>query len=201
MLEVIQEALEGKDQRVLLCPSARSGKTTCLILGLVWALYRWPTGAPQLLISSTQRHASNVAKKTIALFRASGGRLHPKSKSSQEWAPNWADGLTSQVVIIGRTTSALGLTASCLWLDDVVGSFEDASNPTFMRSTISRFGSDWLSRCTRRLDGSGSCLVNVASVWGPTSPHTYAAIQRSAMDGSSYHASTLKTPSQQGALP
>ena len=107
MLEVIQEALEGKDQRVLLCPSARSGKTTCLILGLVWALYRWPTGAPQLLISSTQRHASNVAKKTIALFRASGGRLHPKSKSSQEWAPNWADGLTSQVVIIGRTTSAL----------------------------------------------------------------------------------------------
>ena len=131
MLEVIQEALEGKDQRVLLCPSARSRQNDLPDLGprlgSVSMANRCATTADQLDPAACEQRG----QKDDRAVPGKRWSTASKSKSSQEWAPNWADGLTQPGGDHRQDNIRFRSHCELLWLDDVVGSFEDASNPHF----------------------------------------------------------------------
>ena len=150
--------MEGRSQRLMLVPAPRSGKSLLMSLGFVYSLLRFPD-RPQILISASQRLAVNHSKRILQIFKASGGKLHPQSRSAQEWTPGWANGKTQAV--IGRTTSCLGLGAAVLWLDDVVGSRSDSQSQTVMGDVVERYGSDWISRLQRDAAGKGENVVLV----------------------------------------
>lgn len=158
MAEEIERAVEGRSQRLMLVPAPRSGKSLLMSLGFVYSLLRFPD-RPQILISASQRLAVNHSKRILSIFKAAGGKLHPKSRSAQEWTPGWANGKTQAV--IGRTTSCLGLGAAVLWLDDVVGSRADSQSQTVMGDVVERYGSDWISRLQRDAAGKGENVVLV----------------------------------------
>ena len=158
MAEEIERAVEGRSQRLMLVPAPRSGKSLLMSLGFVYRLLRFPD-RPQILISASQRLAVNHSKRILQIFKASGGKLHPKSRSAQEWTPGWSNGKTQAV--IGRTTSCLGLGAAVLWLDDVVGSRANSQSQTVMGDVVERYGSDWISRLQRDAAGKGENVVLV----------------------------------------
>lgn len=158
MAEEIERAINGRAARLLLVPAPRSGKSLLMCLGFVYSLMKFPD-RPQILISASQRLAQNHSKKILAIFKAAGGRLHPKSKSVQEWMPGWRNGGTQAV--IGRSTSCLGLGAAMVWIDDPVGSRADAMSPNVMDAVLESYGSDWISRLQRDAAGLGESLVLV----------------------------------------
>ena len=158
MAQEIERAVEGRGERLMLVPHPRSGKSLLMSLGFVYSLLRFPD-RPQILISASQRLAVNHSKRILQIAQRAGVKLHPKSRSTQEWQPAWAGGKTQAV--IGRTTSCLGLGAATLWIDDVVGSRADSQSPTVMADVVERYGSDWISRLQRDANGKGENVVLV----------------------------------------
>lgn len=158
MAEEIEKAVHGRAARLMLVPAPRTGKSLLMCLGFVYSLLSYPD-RPQILVSASQRLAQNHSKKILQIFKASGGKLHPKSKSVAEWQPAWRHGATQ--AIIGRSTSCLGLGAAVLWLDDVVGSRTASMSVNVMADVVEAYGSDWISRLQKDASGKGESVVLV----------------------------------------
>ena len=157
MAESLEAAILGRSERLLLVPAPRSGKSLLTACAFVWSLFRFPEGNPQIFISASQRLAQNHSRVCLQLFAAAGGKLHPQSRSVQEWLPAWRNAGTQ--AIIGRSTSCLGLGASRLYIDDCVGSRADSMSPNIMEQVIETFGSSWVSRLQRDNYGKGESIL------------------------------------------
>lgn len=158
MAEEIEMAVHGRAARLMMVPHPRSGKSLLMCFGFVYSVMCYPD-RPQILISASQRLAQGHSRKILEIFKAAGGKLHPRSKSVTEWMPGWRHG--SLQAVIGRTGSVLGLGASVLWIDDVVGSRADSMSATVMDATMEMYGSSWASRLQKDRSGKGESIVLV----------------------------------------